>query len=152
VKAYQVLSRLRNITQHGETLKEVNTAIKKSRKKITKQSNDFLRGTWELDYEGDCNYARCIDSTRVEKMMISKKKISFYEKDRPVKVYRYTNRMQINSYFGYIHYLMMYKKSFEDWVYNIRLDSKGKKRLHITRDNGMSHGYFAVYIKSEEQK
>ena len=149
LKAYQILSRLRNTTQYEENSKEINIANKKISQTITKQSNDFLRGKWKLDYEGHCNYPRCIDSTKIEEVTISKKKIRFYEKGKPVRIYKYTYRIQVNAYFGYTHYIITYKKSLEGWVYEMKRDAKGRKRLHVTRDNGMDHGYFAEYIKSE---
>jgi hypothetical protein len=143
------LYRLGNTTTHIENSKEINIANKKIRRKITKQSNDFLRGKWKLDYEGHCNYPRCIDSTKIEDVIISKKKIRFYEKGKPVRIYKYTYRIQVDPNFGYTHYLMTYKNSFDGWIYEIIRDSKGRKRLHVTRDNGKNHGYFAEYIKSE---
>ncbi|MFD1000580.1 hypothetical protein ACFQ21_14740 [Ohtaekwangia kribbensis] len=149
IKAYQILYRLGNTAQHGENSKEINIANKKIKQKITKQSNGFLRGKWKLDYEGHCNYPRCIDSTKIEEVIISKRKIRFYEKGKPVRIYKYTYRIQVDPHFGYIHYIVIYKNYFEGWIYEIIRDSKGRKRLHVTRDNGMNHGYFAEYVKSE---
>lgn len=149
IKAYQILYRLGNTTQHVENSKEISIANKKIRRKITKQSNDFLRGKWELDYEGHCNYPRCIDSTKIEDVIISKKKIRFYQKGKPVRIYKYTYRIQVDPHFGNTHYIITYKNYFESWIYETIHDSKGRKRLHVTRDNGKNHGYFAVYIKSE---
>jgi hypothetical protein len=149
IKAYQILSRLRNTIQYEENLKEINIANKKIQQKITKQTNDLLRGTWKLDYEGHCNYPRCIDSTKIEEVIISKKKIKFYEKDKPARIYKYTSQIQINPHSGYPHYIVRYKNSFEGWIFETMRDSKGRKRLHVTRENGRNHGYFAEYIKSE---
>ncbi|HEY9045416.1 MAG TPA: hypothetical protein VIN08_05950 [Ohtaekwangia sp.] len=152
VKAYQVLSRLCNTGHYSLTSKEVNTVMKMIRRKIIQQANEFLLGRWELDYEGYCNYPRCLDSTRVEKVIISKRKIRFYEKGKLTKRYRYTGRVQVSQYFGSLNYLLMYKKSFEDWSYWLGQNSKGRKRLFIEKYNGMTHEYFAVYLKIEKQK
>lgn len=149
MKAFQILSRLVSTGQYSETSKEVNAAMKTINQKITHQSNEFLRGTWKLAYEGHCNYPRCLDSTRAETVIISKRKIRFYENNKLTKTYKYNGRIQVNPYFGFVNYLVMYNNSLEDWIYKLERDSKGKKILHIERYNEMNHGYFAVYMKLE---
>lgn len=146
IKAYQILWR---VSQTGSLdPKRVDGVIKKTKQKITNQYNKLFRNAWELSFEGYSTYMRKRDSVRSEKIIISKKKIRFYEKGRLTKEYKYNSEIQIDPLFGFVSYLVRYKTSSEEWIYNLECNAMGNTQLALEpKEGAIDAKYYAVYTR-----
>ena len=146
IKAYQILWR---VSETGSLdPKRVDDVMKKAKRKITNQYNKLFRSVWELNFEGYSTYMRRRDSVRSEKIVISRKKIRFYEKNRLTKEYKYNSEIQIDPLFGFVHYLIRYKTPSEEWIYNLGNNAMKSTRLSLEpKEGAIDSKYYAVYTR-----
>jgi len=149
VKAYQILWRVHETGKLDS--KKVSDALKAAKRKIVHRYDKLLRSSWVLSFDGYSNHMRRRDSVRYEKIVISKKKIRFYGGERLTKEYKYRSEIKIDPYFGFIAYLVRYKISSEEWIYNLgKYTTKNAPLAIEPKEGAIDAKYFAVYKRIKQ--
>jgi hypothetical protein len=151
VKGYQVLWRVRESGSMDSI--RVSNILKTTKHRISKQYDKLLRSSWLLNYEGYSARLKKNDSVRSEEIVISKRKIKFYEKGKLIKEYKYKSEIQIDPLFGFIGYLVKYKNHPEEWIYNLGNNAMKSTRLSLEpKEGAIDSKYYAVYTRLSNSK